>query len=959
MVFKRVVKIAVILMFIAGSVSNAQPKKFNLKLQLIDEKTKEAVEFATVSITKEGSTKAEKYALTDAEGKVVLAELKGGKYTVKGELLGYDPLEKQVEIDKNVDLGEIIMKVQVNFLEQAVVTSVGNPIIIKKDTIEYNASSFKTSDNDMLEELLKKLPGVEVASDGSVTANGKTITKITIDGKTFFLDDPQLATKNIPAKIVEKVKVVEKKSEQAAFSGIDDGNEETVIDLSIMKGMMNGWFGSILAGAGTDVRDVDNDLRFQGSAMIARFTESNQLSFIANGNNTNNRGFNDMASSMMLNMRGSGGMGRGSMGFGGGNGISTSYMTGINGSKTFGNESELSGNYLFNGNEKYITEKTSKNTLKQDGSSLLSENGGYSTTNTYGHRAGARADWHINKNTSILFIPQFNIGYGDFKEVSDFSTQNENSGVKSKINDGSSLSQGDNNSQTANGMILLRQRLGKQGRTVSLNMDYSYSNNVLNGYNKSVTNTYENEILSDSTVVDQMYDQQSKSYGIDGRLSYTEPLGKNFFMEGTYSYDYKKTSSVKSTYNKDDSDDYTIKDEKYSNIIDNEYITQSAGINVMKQEEKYNLTVGATAQPSKTVNVTEVNGIKTTINQNVINYAPNARFDYNFSDYEMIRLRYRGRTSQPSITQLQPVEDNANPLYISRGNPTLTPSFSHRLNTMYNKTNMKSFSSLNVNFDFTYNTNNIVNATWYDKSGVQYSVPMNNDKGTFSTQARIMFNTPIAKSKFSIMSHSNVSYSNSMSFIGKDGVDGDNSESYLNAANFDENRYQKVSANEFLRFVYRDNIIELSLGGNARYSQSWYTITTQEVKATWTNSVTGSANATIPGGIGVVTDGNYTFYYGYDEGYNEPTFVWNAEVNKQLFKGQATLSLKAYDILNQSKNTYRTIADNYVQDVTNNTLGRYVILSFTYRFGTFGGNKNRGPMGRGHMGGGHGMRGPM
>ena len=197
-------------------------------------------------------------------------------YTLKAEIMGYKTHNQEISVEKNLNLGDIKMAEDAVALDAAKVSAVGNPITIKKDTIEYNASSFKTSDNDMLEQLLKKLPGIEIGSDGSITANGETIKKITIDGKTFFLDDPSLASKNIPAKLIEKVKVVERKSEQARFTGIDDGEEETIIDLSMKPGMMQGWFGNVMGGGGHDVPGAGSDMsdwRYQGAAMIGRFTD--------------------------------------------------------------------------------------------------------------------------------------------------------------------------------------------------------------------------------------------------------------------------------------------------------------------------------------------------------------------------------------------------------------------------------------------------------------------------------------------------------------------------------------------------------------------------------------------------------------------------------------------------------------------------------------------------------------
>ena len=240
--------------FLAGFSAHAQ-SSFNVKVKFVDTNTNEGIAGATASLTVKGEEKPLKYALTDEGGAAEFTKVKKGTYIYKAEIMGYKTYEKEVVIEKNIDLGSIKLEEDVEVLDAAKVTDVGIPIVVKKDTIEYNASSFKTSENDMLEDLLKKLPGVEVGTDGSITANGETISKITIDGKTFFLDDPQLASKNLPAKMIEKVKVVERKSEQAQFTGIDDGQEEFIIDLSIYKGMMDGWFGNLTAGAGHDAPD--------------------------------------------------------------------------------------------------------------------------------------------------------------------------------------------------------------------------------------------------------------------------------------------------------------------------------------------------------------------------------------------------------------------------------------------------------------------------------------------------------------------------------------------------------------------------------------------------------------------------------------------------------------------------------------------------------------------------------
>ena len=962
---------AVILMLltVTGAVA-AQAQNYNLKIKLVDKATKEPVGYATVALTPDGKTDVFKYTQSDDQGAAEIKGIPAGKYKVAAILMGYDNYEEVITINKDTNLGIKEMNVQANFLKGATVSDVGNPITVKKDTITHNVTLIKSGDNDMLEDLLKKLPGVEVNSDGTITANGKTISKIKIGGREFFLDDPSIASKNLPANIIEKVSIVEEKSEQARFTGIDDGEEETIIDLGVRKGMMNGWMGNFMAGGGHDVVEkgtIPNDLRYQGAAMVANFNENSQLAFIGNANNTNNRGFNDMAASAMGGMRG-GGMrgGMGGMGGGwGGNGISSSYMAGFNGGYTWKNKSEIVGNAMFNGNERVVEEKSSNQILLKDKSWQISDDDGRTVTNTYGVRGGVRADWKISEKTSILFEPNFNIGWGDFIDESVFSSfRRSDSGLERPINEGNSLSTGNSNNQSANGRILWRQRLGKPGRTISVNARYNFNNNAMEGYNQSLTRTFTNigddpenggpVYWTNDIIVDQKYLTKTESQSINGRVSYTEPLGKNFYLEANYMYSYSRSSSVKDTYDKDAvSGDYNVWDSDFSSNISNEVRRQNAGINFRKQEEKYNFTIGASLQPQTTHNrtVRGLNSLDTTLK--VLNWSPNARVDINFSDYKMLRINYRGQSTQPSLTQMMPVPDNSNPQRVTLGNMGLNPSFSHNFNLRYNSTNMKNFASFNVNANFSYRSRNIINATWTDDAGVTYTVPVNNDKGSLNAGTFIMFNSPIAKSKFSIMSFTNANYSTGVSLIGDSSINPADAASYLNLANYTQNNSRTVSAGENLRFVYRDDIFEVSMGGGTRYSQTWYSNAATNQKATWTNNVQGQFIAKVPNVINVQTDARYTFYNGYSAGYNTPRLVWNAEISKQLFKNQFTLALKAYDILNQSKNTYRRDQGNNIQDVQNNTLGRYLILSLTYRFGNFGGQRGgmRGPGGPG-MGGG-------
>ena len=967
----------------------------SVSMVLSDSSNGEPVGFATVSLTDTTTARTYKFSMSAADGKVYILGVRNGVFLLKAEMMGYKTYSNIVKVSgKSVDLGTVRLEPDIQLLEAARVTAVGNQMIVKKDTVEYTASLFKTSDNDMLEELLKKLPGVEVDSDGTITANGETITKVMIDGKEFFLDDPQLATKNIPAKIIEKVKVVEKKSDQAEFTGIDDGDEETVIDLSIKPGMMDGWFGNAMAGGGHDIRQkgyysaenpwYKDGWRYQGAMMAGRFGKKSQLSIILNANNTNNRGFNDVAGSMMQTMRGARGMGRGVGGWGR-NGITTSWMAGANGAfDLLDGDMELIGNYLYNGSNRYVTEDSRKITYMDDGTNTIYDDRGENITNSQGHRFGVRLEHKFSENTSILFEPQFNFGHGNFSENSDFETYTKRQdGSETRDNYGFSDNTGFNTNWNASGFFLFRQRLGKPGRTISANIRYDFSNNDLDGFNQSYThNDNPEEGETPEEIVNQRYDQESKSSSISGRIVYTEPLGGDFYLEANYSYSWNRSTSFKNTYDSSTNDgvengylNYNSQGETwnpyYSNSVVNDYQNHSAGMNFMYQKGKVRAQLGAAFRPTITDN--ETNGEK--YESTVYNWSPQMMLSYDFNDNSNVRMFYFGRSSQPSTSQLMPVADNSDPRNVSFGNPYLEPYFNHNIRGMFRYTNKDTFTSIHTRVGGAMVQNGITNALWYDDDKVQYSLPLN---GPVSGNADMRFSvsSPIARSQFSIFSMTNFRYSRSMSYVGRSQMGDAFTTMYYNETEgtmdyetfhrdffehsdpasrclelldyFQQSNTNSLSFTQRLRFTFRNDLVEIDLGGRTRMSKSWYSVTEYNQSATWNNKIDLSMNWTIPGGINLIADADYNWYNGYST-QQEDEFVLNAEISKLLFKDKFTLALKAYDILGQSKNLNVSDESNYHQETVNNTLGRYIILSLTYRFGNFNGNgQHRGPGGPGH-----------
>lgn len=551
----------------------------------------------------------------------------------------------------------------------------------------------------------------------------------------------------------------------------------------------------------------------------------------------------------------------------------------------------------------------------------------------------------------------------------------ERNGVASRTNEGFTSNTGSNQNWKTNGFFLFRQKLGKAGRTLSFNARYNFSGNDMDGFNQSLTRTFDEFETASDSIINQRYNQEQNSQSLSGRLTYTEPLGKGFFVEANYEASWNRSTSTKNTYDSGVVSDFgasnlvynpngEVLNDVYSSEIVNRYVNQTIGANFVYQKDKLRAQAGVSANPTDTHN--ETTGFDTYDNH-VLNWAPQAMLWYDIDDNTNVRGFYFGRSQQPSVSQLMRVPDNTNPLSVSFGNMYLEPYFNHSFRSDFRHTNKKNFLSVNAGLDGGIVKNPIVNAQWYGTNGAQYSIPVNG-KDSYNGSFRIMLNSPIAKSNFSVFLMSRASYSKSSSYVGSSSFDmgkyyeGDNydAENFLadkfledfHTLDFTLNKLQTVGLMERLRLTYRNDVVELTAGGRTRMSKSWYTIANQSTNTTWSNQVTASMNWTVPGGLGIVADGNYNWYNGYttDQG---TQLILNAKITKMLFKDKFTLALNAYDILDQAKNLSVSDSSNYHTETLNNTLGRYIVVSLTYRFGNFGGKGGRrmGPgMGRGPMG---------
>lgn len=971
--------------FLAPVAASAQSRG-SVKLTVVDTLTREPVAYVAAMLVPEGDTTAAFYALTGMDGKATIERVTYGKYTLKAELMGYETLTRKVEVARGtVNLGTIAMKEDFEMLEGATVSAVGNAITIKQDTIEYTASSFKVKDNAVLIDLLKKLPGIEIGSDGSITAGGETIKKITLNGKTFFLDDPSLATENIPVNVIEKVKVIDKKSEQAQFSGIEDDDTEKIIDVSTYKGMFDGWFGNLSGGVGRDLRsapadgskfDLKNDWRYQGNGIIGKFNETDQLAFVANGNNTNSRG---------------GGFGGGGGWGGERRGIDDDWMAGINYGTTRVKNLEANISAEYGQRKGDVQSKEEKITYVNDGDDLETTSDSKSLSKSQFIEAGAELSYTPD-GTRIFFRPRFNIDFATNDRSSSNATYPDGD-IYSLLNDSRTFSYGNTVSRTADGRFMLGQRIGKPGRTITFGGRYSFSGSQADSKEFSETNY---ETKGTKTVIDQYSHTDTRSMSLNGNLEYTEPLSENWFVSAQYRVGYTHSNSVRNTFdyagtiahsaddtefvhNMDDKDSYSIENLYYSSSVENIFINHQAGLMMQYQKDKNFVQFGASLQPTYNETHTTKFGVTTDMGEGewLLNWSPEVRARYTFSPTTNIRANYNGRSQQPSTARMQPILDVSNPTAITTGNAYLLPSFTHTARIRFATNNKYTFSSLNIGAWFTYGLNSTVTASWFDADGVSYSIPVNAKKPSQSINANVTYNTPIARSSFSIASNTRANLTNAVSYqnisareglnaedfnydefmkefwgVLPDGsVDPSGSTFYSGGSGFGESKTTAYSVTEDLSLRYNGDKLYASLGGMVRYNNALYSLNSSADKHTLDNSFSASFVWTLWDKLELSSDATYTFYRGYASGYNDPEFIWNAGISYKL--GSFSLAANAFDLLEQSKSISRTMSENYLLDSWNNRLGRYVIFKLTYTFGSFK-NQRGGRGGFGGPGGGFG-----
>ena len=910
------------------AVATGQTKKSDIAGRVIELATGEPVEQATVRLLHPQDSSMARGTTSGRDGRFTLRNAPAGRYLLHISFVGFNPVYRDVRVTgrkATVQVGTLELTDASIPLGEAVVVGKAPEVTFRNDTVEYNADSYKLTEGAVLEDLLRKMPGVEVGSDGKITVNGKEIQKVMVDGKEFFSDDPAIASKNLPAKMIDKLQVLDKKSDMARMTGFDDGEEETVINLTVKPGMKQGWFGNAYAGYGSEDR-------YEGNAMVNRFVENDQITLMGGANNTNNMSFSDMASTMFSGMGGRRGGG------GAGSGITSSGNAGLNFSKEFTPNLVLGGNTRYARSDNEAWGKSERRNVLPGDSASYDHSEANSRTKSDNIGVDFRLEWQPDTLTRLIFRPDFSLSHSVSDSQSDEITlDNERDTVNTNRTSNHSVSDGYNLGVNLD----FSRKLNSAGRVFSMTLAGGSSHTRSDGANRSDIVYFNQTDAGRNSVIDQRSRYENNGFNYRVYLSWVEPLGNNNFLQATYSLSQRKQEALKYVYAPDADGIYNVLDTAYSQSYRNNFINQRASLSFRSRREKFNYTVGLNLDPSYTSSENFVGDtILSRLSRTVVNLSPMVRFNYLFDKRTNLQVHYNGRTSQPSMTQLQPVADISNPTNIRVGNPDLKPRYTNNVNIRFQRFEPERQRAFMVMASGSYIVNDIVSYASYDAETGVKTTSYRNVNGNYNANLRMMLNTPLRNKKFSASTTTMASFANS--------------NGYINEA---RNTNKNITLSERASIDFRSSLLDIGLNGNIRYNRVRNSLQAENDLNTLNYSVGGYTTLYLPLGIKVESDVTWSANSGYGDGFKLNETLWNASLSKSFLKNnQGTLRVKIYDILRQRSNISRSITANYTQDAEYNTLGSYFMVHFIYRFSLFKGGATqsdaRGP-------GRAGRRGPM
>ena len=902
---------------------------------VFDSISKQPVAFATVSLLEKKDSSLVSFTMTGDNGKFEFNNLRSGEYRLLITHIHYynnnSPLSIK-ESGKEINLGNIAMNSLSKTLSEVVVQNEAPPVTLINDTVQYNAGSFKTAPNANVEQLLKKLPGIKVEKDGSIKAQGEKVNRVLVDGKEFFGSDPKIATKNLPADAIDKVQVYDKQSDQAQLTGFEDGNYEKTINLKLKKDKTKGSFGKLSAGVGTNER-------YEGRFNVNSFKGARQFSAIGMGNNSNAEGFSFMD---ILNFTGE--LGRmqrngggnlninisdkdaAAMGIGGNRnaGITTAWGGGLNYNNIIGTKTDLQTNYFYNRYNPDNDSHIERQYFLPDSTYFYNQ---HSLTNNLNnnHRLNLNALYQIDSMNSIRITPSFTYQKTNNSNEDEYQTLSKN---RTATNEGFSNNRLNNEGFNFKNDIIYRRKINRKGRTLSFLFQTSINKSDGDGALASINSFYNpaGALLKKDTI-NQRSQVNANLMGYTAKIIYTEPVLKHSLLEFSISKSYTKNSAEKITY---DYNEQNGKHDQLNNLFSNDftniYSYTNAGVRMRTKKKKYSFSFGVSWQQADMEGKLSRAVKDSVIHKSFHNFLPNARFQYNFSRFKSFSLNYTATTTQPDVSQLQPVPDNSNSLNIKTGNPNLEQEYTHAVQANLNLVSPYKNRNLFLFLNMQETQNKIVNSDSIDNLGIKTTKPVNAD-GVYNINGNISYSIPLRFLKASMEISSRVGYYKGKQFINNVGNN-------IKTWNFgpelhlDMNPTPKLNISLSAAFTYYQTKYSLKEALSTKYFQQEYS---------------SSVDLELPKRFFLSTDFSYTINSQRASGFNSKVPLWNAGISKQMLHfNRGEIKLTATDLLNQNIGISRNSNQNYIEDNRVKTLRRFFMLTFTYSLSKTGLNNGGG-----------------
>ncbi len=907
-----------------------------IKAAVLDSLTNEPVPFASVYLVPSKDTTITNFTLTDDKGEARLEDVPYGSYVFHVEMLGYKPFVKEKYFrERREDMGTIKMKIDEQFLQAATVSAVGNPIVIKQDTVEFNASSFRVGSNAMLKDLLKRMPGMEITEDGKVKFNGEAIDQLTVGGRTFFFSDQSTALNNLPASVVDKIRVIDRDSKATRATGVQDGGKEKVLDVALKKEYEKGWFGNVGLKGGSTVGDKNDDsplrddrgLLWSGNALASAYNEKDQLTVIANGQNIND------SNGVVMVIR-SNGVRSTNLN----QGLSTAAQLGVNAntSRIKDVETTVGVNYKYTDTDS--GSKTSRTTYMDDGDLLsVNDNMGKQYAN------GVSANAEMKKETGkVWFEIEPSFYYGKTDEYSSGNTESSRGDIFANRSTSNVHTIEEQSNAEINSSVTFKELWGKNNRSIRLDFGGSYG----------VSSDFSDETASLETAggfstKNMSYTGTNNVRSLRSSINYVEPFGDKWMLSTSLGFDYSNTERIR------DAAEESVPNDYYSSESRNNNLKQIYDLTLQyKFSSKSWITLGAKLSGMLSETFSKSYGIsrETGKGEWLWFVTPTMRIRHN-GQKDRLYVTVSGWTDKPSVSNLLPVLDIADPSRLSLGNIYLQPFSNVYINGSWSRNNRERFSTLQLGMYSNVVTNPVSYARWYDVDGIMYSIPVNSKKPTMSASVYGSFTTPLDKNKLWSLTLSSVNgFSSSVNYQARstlkaldkesfdyaefmDGFWGDSKGDrfYGGQSGFSESNTISFTPYASLSVKYNQDHYSFSVGSNAQGRISRYSLDPSINMNTLDISVFVSGSYTTKHEFEFNSDLAYAFHSGYAEGYGLPEWLWNAEISKNI--GAFNLSIKAHDILNQARNLSHTVTANYEEDSYRLIMGRYIMFGVKWNFG--------------------------